>query len=76
MSPLSNILEYVAFGSALMTAYLYGCTKLKGAVSGVFTSISFILWGVLAGSFPAWSTNIVFLWIHMWNIKKATDEAV
>lgn len=76
MNVLINVLEYVAFGSALLTAYLYGVTKFKGAVSGIITSTSFILWGILANSFPAWSTNIIFLSIHIWNLKKAINENI
>ena len=76
MNVLINALEYIAFGSALITAWLYGVTKFKGAVSGIITSTAFILWGVLAGSFPAWSTNIIFLSIHLWNLRKAINETV
>ena len=60
-------LEYLAFGGALVSTWLYGNNSRWGPVSGMVVATLFITFGVVAQIYAAAISNVVFLGIHARN---------
>jgi len=59
--------EWLAFGSVLVSTWLYGNLGTKGPLIGAASATMFVIYGVIAGIPAAWATNIAFIIIHMRN---------
>ena len=66
-----EILEWIAFGSAAVTVYMYGVSMKIGAPIGVFSAMTFITWGYFVDSMPGMLINVFFLLLHANNTRKA-----
>lgn len=64
------IVEWVSFGGALISVWLYGYKTILGPITGILTSISFIVFGLMVDLPAAVITNIIFIILHFKNIKK------
>lgn len=67
---LISALEWIAFGGSLLSVWLYGKNQVNGAAFGIFVSLVFILYGVLASIWPAVISNVVFAYLHYRNLRK------
>lgn len=73
-SLLTEVLAWGGYSLCLLTPYLYGTSKLKGAWCGVVASLVMIAWGVMVGIIPAWLSSVVFCVIHIRNLRIAYEE--
>lgn len=64
------ILEWSAFGVSLLSAWLYGSRPVWGAITGIFCCGLFFAFGIAAGIYAAVFANIIFLGVHIRNIRK------
>ena len=64
------ILEYIAFGSSVLSAWLYGNKGYKGPVAGLFTCFAFIIFGYTTEIYAAIISNIIFIAVHFRNFMK------
>ena len=67
---LISALEWIAFGGSLLSVWLYGKSQINGAIFGIFVSLVFILYGVLASIWPAVISKVVFAYLHYRNLRK------
>lgn len=63
-------LEYLAFGSSLLSAWLYGNKGYKGPIAGLFTCVAFMMFGYVTGIYAAVISNVVFMAVHSRNLRK------
>lgn len=71
------VLEYLAFGMALVSSWVYGNKNIWGPILGVTTALVFVVFGLVTGIYAAAIANVVFLFVHIRNMRKfmAQDEA-
>ena len=74
MNYLTAILEWLAFGSAMLCVFLYGYSKARGAMVGLVTAALFITWGLTAEVYAAAVTNVFFLCLHGNNLRRAYND--
>ena len=65
------VLEWSAFVASMLCVFCYGFCRIKGALVGIATALLFIAWGALAAIPAALLTNVVFLGLHMNNLRQA-----
>ena len=65
-----SILEWSAFGASLLSAWLYGSRPVWGAIVGIICCGLFFAFGLISGIYAAVVANIVFLVVHIRNIRK------
>ena len=68
------ILEWAAFGLALLSVWFYGCSVHKGAMLGMVASTLFIIWGLGNGIYAAAFTNVAFFVLNLVNFVRSCDE--
>lgn len=64
-----TILEWLAFSLSMLCVFCYGKSNTKGAIIGIITALSFILWGIVADIYAASVTNVIFLGLHIRNLR-------
>ena len=67
-------LEWMAFGSALISVWFYGRSVKKGAMLGMVASTLFIIWGVSNGIYAAAFTNVAFFVLNFMNFARSCDR--
>mgnify|MGYP001803254769 CR=1 FL=1 len=74
---LDIALEYLAFGMALVSSWIYGNKNIWGPIIGVTTAVIFIVFGLVTGINAAAIANVYFLYVHIRNMRKhmQQDEA-
>lgn len=74
---LDIALEYLAFGMALVSSWIYGNKNIWGPIIGVTTAVLFIVFGLVTGIYAAAIANVFFLFVHIRNMRKhmQQDEA-
>lgn len=68
---LAIVLEWLAFSGSLFNVWMYGRSAKWGPITGILVSLLFIIFGVVTTTYAAAVTNVVFLWLHFNNWKKA-----
>ena len=71
---ITELLEWAAFLSSALCVFLYGHSKLRGALAGLATAILFVSWGLLAPSVPAALIKTGFFGLHARNLFIALKE--
>lgn len=72
---LAVVLEYLAFGLSLVCSWVYGNRTIWGPVLGIGTALAFIAFGLVAAIYAAAFANIIFLAVHIRNLRKfMTDD--
>jgi hypothetical protein len=65
-----GLLEWSAFGASLLSAWLYGSRPVWGAIVGIICCGLFFAFGLASGIYAAVVANIIFLVVHIRNIRK------
>lgn len=71
---VESLLEYLAFGGSLCSAWFYGRHGIKGPIAGLLTAIAFIAFGYVAEVYAALASNLIFLFVHTRNLKIVLGE--
>ena len=74
MIDMLTLLEWTAFSLGALTVYCYGHNKKQGGYLGIITSLTFMLWGGLAGLYGAVTINIGFFLLHLRNTIRAYKD--
>lgn len=72
--PITDLLEYAAFGGSICSAWLYGKPGIRGPLAGLCTSLTFMAFGYTAGIYAAVGANVIFIFVHSRNLKRALDS--
>ena len=69
-------LEWTAFGSSLISVWLYGFRDIRGPIAGICTALIFIAFGVSSEIYAAAFANIVFLILHIRNLRETMTNDI
>ncbi len=68
-------LEWVAWSGVLVSILMYGYPGWKGPLSGILATALFLILAGITQSLPMITVNIIIVFLHARNLRRACDEA-